>query len=321
MNPFHAPFTMTQDYGPTGVTAEPALNGYPHFHRGIDIVGPSATCQIYPTTKGKVFACGVSHPDLANFVIIEDGQGYYHCYWHLSVILCQVGQEMDGTDPLGHQGNTGWATGYHLHYEVEEPGDWKGLLSMTCTSPHPFITAGGSDMDTHQIAKDFYQVLTGGQPADDIINQKADYMENAGNTQQVLLDILNSIPWRNPGQCDMYALEIYDEQRNGADPQNFALKMVQGGETFRTVYFRDKAIDAAAQQGKETAWINQVSKLSQELSDCQKTASAPAPPPVPPPSPAQPIVTPPASPVGPANPPPAKLSFWARLLGLLANIR
>jgi hypothetical protein len=58
----------------------------------------------------------------------------------------------------------------------------------------PDTSTGGTDMDSKEIARGLYRVLIGPVPSDDIIAQKADYMDKAGNIDQVATDLRN-INW------------------------------------------------------------------------------------------------------------------------------
>jgi len=142
-NIFRASYIISQPFGKTDVTAEPAMtwNGvyYQNFHRGIDLVGPSDTCPIYACSPGVVFSCGTSHPDGALYVIVRAADGHYECFWHLSSITCQVGESVDNSVQVGNQGTSGWSSGFHCHFECLAAGPYTGLLSMTPVDPAPFI--------------------------------------------------------------------------------------------------------------------------------------------------------------------------------------
>ena len=43
-------------------------------------------------------------------------------YWHLSREIVSVGQEIHVGDVIGYEGDTGFATGCHLHFEVDLDG-------------------------------------------------------------------------------------------------------------------------------------------------------------------------------------------------------
>jgi murein DD-endopeptidase MepM/ murein hydrolase activator NlpD len=58
-----------------------------------------------------------------NLVVIKHENDFYTLYAHLSAILVEVGDEVKIGDLIGQVGQTGGATGSHLHFEVRHGGD------------------------------------------------------------------------------------------------------------------------------------------------------------------------------------------------------
>src|SRR3954451_23234564 len=93
-NVFHTNFVITQDYGPSALSQEPAYDGYPHFHRGIDMVGNGGFgCPIYADAPGVVYAAG-KDPS-GNYVIVLGDDGYYRAFWHLNTWNVAAGQRVN----------------------------------------------------------------------------------------------------------------------------------------------------------------------------------------------------------------------------------
>ncbi len=92
------------------------LNGEGAFHSGMDIAAPVGT-PVEGTADGIVFASG---PDsgYGNSVLIDHGFGITTKYCHLSRVDVVIGQEVKQGQVIGAVGETGRATGPHLHYEV-----------------------------------------------------------------------------------------------------------------------------------------------------------------------------------------------------------
>ena len=97
-------------------------------HPGIDIGVPSGT-PIRAAGNGNVVIAGwVS--GYGNYTCIDHGGGVSTCYGHQSAILVHVGQQVNQGDVIGRVGETGAATGDHLHFEVRvngtpvQPLDW-----------------------------------------------------------------------------------------------------------------------------------------------------------------------------------------------------
>ena len=54
--------------------------------------------------------------------VVEHGNGLSTRYAHLSKLLVEVGDEVGDGTVVGLAGQTGRATGPHLHYEVRQDG-------------------------------------------------------------------------------------------------------------------------------------------------------------------------------------------------------
>lgn len=61
---------------------------------------------------------------LGNYVTIMHEDGTFAEYYHLKQngVLVELGTEVEQGQPIGLTGNTGWATGYHLHFIVYKSG-------------------------------------------------------------------------------------------------------------------------------------------------------------------------------------------------------
>jgi hypothetical protein len=316
-NIFHAPYTVTQNYGCTGLDAEPQYGECEHFHPAVDVVGPSNTCPIYAAVPGKVYACG-RDTDGALYVIERADDNRWHIYWHLSNITVDHGQRIDTSTQIGNQGNTGHVVsskpggGYHCHYGVYVGPVWLGLknpLTMTPINPMPFLQdnhpIGGQDMEPHQLARDLYQAFTATIPGDDIINQKADYITGTNSCQQVAKDIASAGGWKSGWDWNLEALRDYDAARGGADPNKFALDHLQAGVTFDAVIKSDlPSYIAGAKQAQQ-----RIADLEQQLAQASQPAPV-TPNPVEPTQTADPApATPPAEPVpAPVEPPVTPIS-------------
>lgn len=128
---------ITQPFGPTSYTAEPAYDGYSHFHTGIDYGVPTGT-HVGAAGAGRVVAAGWDSSGFGNRVIVNHGNGVQTLYGHLSQVDVTAGQTVQAGQELGLSGSTGNSSGPHLHFGVEKNGQW--------VDPAPYLsgTAGAS---------------------------------------------------------------------------------------------------------------------------------------------------------------------------------
>jgi murein DD-endopeptidase MepM/ murein hydrolase activator NlpD len=62
-------------------------------------------------------------------VVIDDGNGYRSAYMHLNRADVQAGQVVRAGDVIGAEGDTGFATGCHLHYTlIRMDGEWQPVV-------------------------------------------------------------------------------------------------------------------------------------------------------------------------------------------------
>jgi murein DD-endopeptidase MepM/ murein hydrolase activator NlpD len=66
-----------------------------------------------------VGGCSSAFANNANYVIVDQGNGYESLYLHLSSVAVAAGQTVSRGDLVGHSGQTGWSCGPHLHFQVQ----------------------------------------------------------------------------------------------------------------------------------------------------------------------------------------------------------
>jgi murein DD-endopeptidase MepM/ murein hydrolase activator NlpD len=109
------------NYGPGNVTSgfgwrSDPFNGAARFHRGIDIRAAYGE-DVPSAASGTVIAAGVEG-GYGQTVVIEHAGGVRTRYAHLSTILVAPGDAVRDGDVVGRAGNSGRATGTHVHFEV-----------------------------------------------------------------------------------------------------------------------------------------------------------------------------------------------------------
>jgi len=103
------------------------------MHYGIDIAAQEGT-PIYSSAAGVVEFVKTDFRPNKGYgmeIVIDHGNGVKTRYAHLSQINVKVGQKINRWDILGRVGESGRATGPHLHYEV--------LVDGTAVDPLQYI--------------------------------------------------------------------------------------------------------------------------------------------------------------------------------------
>lgn len=96
------------------------ITGEHAMHEGLDISNSRWT-PIFATANGIVTTCNLNG-NFGNLVVLDHGNGYATKYGHLTKIMVEKGQLVKRYGLIGYMGNTGRATGIHLHYEVHRDG-------------------------------------------------------------------------------------------------------------------------------------------------------------------------------------------------------
>lgn len=84
-------------------------------HQGMDIAAPENT-PVYASSDGIVTLSGGDYFYTGNVVVIDHGQNLSTIYAHLKSTTVKKGDRVKQGDIIGHVGQTGRATGPHLHW-------------------------------------------------------------------------------------------------------------------------------------------------------------------------------------------------------------
>jgi murein DD-endopeptidase MepM/ murein hydrolase activator NlpD len=96
------------------------FTGQAKFHKGIDVRAAYGQ-DIQSAGAGRVVFSG-DQKGYGTTVVVEHGNGVRTRYAHLSAAVVQEGQTVGAGQVLGRAGNSGRATGTHLHFEVLKDG-------------------------------------------------------------------------------------------------------------------------------------------------------------------------------------------------------
>jgi murein DD-endopeptidase MepM/ murein hydrolase activator NlpD len=104
-------------------------------HKGIDYAAPIGT-RVRAVGDAVVEYAGVKG-GYGNVVILRHNGQYSTVYAHLSRIAVRRGARIGQSDTIGFVGQTGWATGAHLHYEFRIAGEARNPLSVALPAALP----------------------------------------------------------------------------------------------------------------------------------------------------------------------------------------
>lgn len=126
-------FTGLHDTSGYGPRINPVERGGIELHKGMDTAGPYDS-PIYATGSGVVHKVYGWTSGYGRAIIIEHQYGFYSMFAHLARILVRQGSPVKRGQLIATMGNSGRATGPHLHYEI-----WQG--EQIRINPQPMICA------------------------------------------------------------------------------------------------------------------------------------------------------------------------------------
>lgn len=97
---------------------------YQPLHTGIDIANPNGQIgdPITAFMSGTVIYEGEINWGFGKHIMIDNGNNITSIYAHLSEIDVVKGEKVKLGQIIGKEGQTGWATGPHLHFQIDVNG-------------------------------------------------------------------------------------------------------------------------------------------------------------------------------------------------------
>ena len=86
-------------------------------HEGIDLPAPVGT-PVFAAADGRVVYAGAAIRGYGNLIVLKHAGDLLTAYAHNSVLLVSQGQSVRAGDRIALVGQSGHATGPHLHFEV-----------------------------------------------------------------------------------------------------------------------------------------------------------------------------------------------------------
>ncbi|MDZ7314937.1 MAG: M23 family metallopeptidase [candidate division KSB1 bacterium] len=127
INPVQGEYRFTDSFG---WRVHP-LTRIRQYHEGQDISAKRGT-PVVAAADGRVTTVVGKHDpnrSYGRYIAIDHGEGYLTLYAHLKTVEVKEGQEVRRGQVIGTVGDTGSATGPHLHYEVHYMGSVQDPLN------------------------------------------------------------------------------------------------------------------------------------------------------------------------------------------------
>jgi len=102
---------------------EPGSDWIGGYHMGIDLGAPFGSPVVAAAAGLVEEANGDNSHGYGNHVLIAHGYGYETLYAHLSRIMVRSGEHVAQGQLIGYVGQSGYAFGPHLHFEVRRNGE------------------------------------------------------------------------------------------------------------------------------------------------------------------------------------------------------
>ena len=115
------PPVMAPVTSPFGLRQDPST-GEESFHYGVDLGAPGGE-KIKCAASGEVTESGMS-PEYGNYMVVRHSETVYTLYAHCAEVLPVAGDTVKAGQVIGTVGDTGNATGPHLHFEIRDGETW-----------------------------------------------------------------------------------------------------------------------------------------------------------------------------------------------------
>jgi murein DD-endopeptidase MepM/ murein hydrolase activator NlpD len=134
--------------GFSGARFHPILQTW-RAHKGVDYAAPVGT-PVRATGSGKVTFAGTQN-GYGNVIELKHAGVHSTLYAHLSRIAPHVkaGARVAQGEVIGYVGQTGWATGPHLHFELRAGAEQRNPLAIALPSGEPLPASARAAFAAH----------------------------------------------------------------------------------------------------------------------------------------------------------------------------
>jgi murein DD-endopeptidase MepM/ murein hydrolase activator NlpD len=150
-------------------------------HNGVDFAAPPGT-PVYSTAAGTVIHASDGGP-CGNMVQVQHDGGLISAYCHLSRFASglRTGQKVEARQLVGYVGQTGRATGPHLHFAIKKNGGFIDPLALKLDGVRVLPAANRGDFDDARRKLD--QELDGIAVPAPVASPGAEAMADAGKPE------------------------------------------------------------------------------------------------------------------------------------------
>jgi len=141
-----APLEFSRVSSGFGLRVHPIARAW-RAHQGIDYAAPTGT-RVRAVGDAVVEHAG-PRGGYGNVVILRHAGQYSTVYAHLSRVAVRRGAHVGQNDTIGFVGQTGWATGPHLHYEFRVAGQARNPMSIAMPAAAPVPAAELAAFQAH----------------------------------------------------------------------------------------------------------------------------------------------------------------------------
>ena len=118
--PTTVPYTISSSFG----------YRWGKLHEGIDISGIGRGSPIKAANNGLVIQSGYTRTN-GNYIVIAHSNGYYTMYAHMNSRIRKAGDVVMAGDQIGTAGDSGFATGVHLHFAIYRGMPYRGGVAVS----------------------------------------------------------------------------------------------------------------------------------------------------------------------------------------------
>ena len=188
--------TISQGYGPSSFTFEPAGHGYAHWHSGIDVAfgcGSALVTPYWATVVNDADAIPNGFGSIYRTLRLDEGHDVI--LGHVQAWYATVGTRIPPGTHVADVGTQGNSTGCHVHFEVRPAGGRFG----TDIDPTAWLTSATPPPASHRLVNQAHQLC---------LDAAAQTIANNGGIVQI---------WTCVGDTNQQWYSVGNEIRNLAD--------------------------------------------------------------------------------------------------------